>query len=649
MRRRDIVLVIVVPFLSNLVLYLLTLAPTVTLEDSGELIAAAYSLGVAHPPGYPIFCIVGKLFTLLPLGSVAWRVNLMSAVFTALGTGVAAWVTLLLVESLERGRAGSDRSAADRSATATAGAAEAARAKAGHAKALPAYALTAAIGSGLMLGSSLEVWQQALIAEVYGLGVFVSAVALLLLVLWERADPARRDRYFYGLCFSLALGFLTHPISVILVPLAAFYIVLTDRRYLLSARRLVAGALWFALGISPVIYLPLASARDPLVDWGNPETFANFKQVVTRGLIPYASHGLAKTGGQIAYYFQLVARQWFPLLLVPVVLGFAVLLKRARRIFWFVLGFLVLAGPVVTVITNIDVTAASPEVTAGNKWIVSVFYIHSYICLSLAAGVGLWFLTAALSKLVKRWTGPAAVPALVAVLLPAVFIPVNYGRVDMSDYRFADDYVHNAFTLADQGALIVASFDPEYFPFVYYQAVERQRPDIAVIDPLLLQRSWAVQVLKDRQPDLVAASAKEVDEFLKAVAPFEAGRAYDGLYIQTKFDAMLNSFIDRTIARGRSVYFTSYPTGAVAAAYEKEPLGVLLRLARPGAGLTPVRLEDLRSARFGSALAASDFPASHIRRIYGSLFHARGRQLDAAGDKTEARRWYEQAAAFNRP
>jgi len=76
---------------------------------------------------------------------------------------------------------------------------------------------------------------------------------------------------------------------------------------------------------------------------------------------------------------------------------------------------------------------------------------------------------------VRSWAGPAAVPALVGALLPAVFIPVNYGRVDMSGYRFAEDYVHNAFTLAGQNALIVASFDPEYFPFVYYQVVEGQR------------------------------------------------------------------------------------------------------------------------------------------------------------------------------
>ena len=61
-------------------LYSFTLAPTVTAEDSGELVTAAATLGVAHPPGYPLWCILGKVFTYLPVGTVAWRVNLLSAV-----------------------------------------------------------------------------------------------------------------------------------------------------------------------------------------------------------------------------------------------------------------------------------------------------------------------------------------------------------------------------------------------------------------------------------------------------------------------------------------------------------------------------------------------------------------------------------------
>jgi hypothetical protein len=66
--------------LAALGVYLLTLCPTVAGGDSGELIAAAFEPGIAHPPGYPLYVLGGKLFTLLPWGTVAWRVNLFSAI-----------------------------------------------------------------------------------------------------------------------------------------------------------------------------------------------------------------------------------------------------------------------------------------------------------------------------------------------------------------------------------------------------------------------------------------------------------------------------------------------------------------------------------------------------------------------------------------
>ena len=69
----------------SFVIYLLTLCPTVYLGDSGELSGAAFSLGVAHPSGYPLYALVGKVFCLIPFGSVGFRMNLMAALFGVLG------------------------------------------------------------------------------------------------------------------------------------------------------------------------------------------------------------------------------------------------------------------------------------------------------------------------------------------------------------------------------------------------------------------------------------------------------------------------------------------------------------------------------------------------------------------------------------
>src|SRR2546427_6958087 len=84
-----------VVFITSLVLYTWTLAPTVPLVDSGELIVAARSLGVAHPPGFPLYLMLAHLASLVPLGSVAVRVNFASALFAALAS---AMLTLVVAE-----------------------------------------------------------------------------------------------------------------------------------------------------------------------------------------------------------------------------------------------------------------------------------------------------------------------------------------------------------------------------------------------------------------------------------------------------------------------------------------------------------------------------------------------------------------------
>src|SRR6266478_4133697 len=84
-------------FLVALLLYCCTLAPTVTLTDSGELIVVAHGLGVAHPPGVPLWDMLAHLASLVPLGNVAVRINFSSALFAALAS---AMLTLVVAESM---------------------------------------------------------------------------------------------------------------------------------------------------------------------------------------------------------------------------------------------------------------------------------------------------------------------------------------------------------------------------------------------------------------------------------------------------------------------------------------------------------------------------------------------------------------------
>jgi hypothetical protein len=126
--------------------YVRTLAPTVFYLDSAELTTAAYTLGIPHGPGYPVYLLLAHLFTYLPIGDVGYRVNLFSAVAAA---GTVMLLALLIQRTTSR--------------------------------TLPALA------AGLSFGFNYYVWSVAVAAEVYALqGLFLAALLLILLD-WRQA------------------------------------------------------------------------------------------------------------------------------------------------------------------------------------------------------------------------------------------------------------------------------------------------------------------------------------------------------------------------------------------------------------------------------------------------------------------------------
>ena len=126
--------------------YLRTLAPTVMWYDMGELTTTSYVLGIAHNTGYPLYILLGKLFTFLPVGDVAYRVNLMSAVFAALTVATV----FLIVHELTKSR-------------------------------------FAALVGALVLAFSSTFWANANWAESYSLNAFSTALITLLLLRWRES------------------------------------------------------------------------------------------------------------------------------------------------------------------------------------------------------------------------------------------------------------------------------------------------------------------------------------------------------------------------------------------------------------------------------------------------------------------------------
>ena len=172
-------------FFITLGVYIATLAPNVTLEDSGELITAAAKFGVGHPPGYPLWTMSGFLLShLLPFGNLAWRINLLSALFGA------------------RGQRGADAARLPFGPLAAA-TLDGPGAPAGGAAGTFS---TSGLLAGLVIGFSDVMWSQAVIAAVHGTlnALFVNLV-LLFFYLWMLEPRRRRYRLILAV-FVFALG-----------------------------------------------------------------------------------------------------------------------------------------------------------------------------------------------------------------------------------------------------------------------------------------------------------------------------------------------------------------------------------------------------------------------------------------------------------
>lgn len=256
-------LVVSVPlFLS----YLFTLSPTVPLEDGGEMIRAAFTLGVTHPPGYPFYTLVGRLMCLVPVGDIAFRMNLLSAAASACGGGFLACAAYrLLTASSEPGRR------AYRFLTASRG-----RGVTG----VRTSAWWAAGVAAILMGTAPSLWWQSVIAEKYAMNycftaLILAALAASLASFRSWALPA------LALVYGLSAGH--HGQTVYFAPAVLLTLWWATRR--LPPRRRARAATMFvfmvALGISiKFVYPPVRAAQQPLHNWNDPSTWASFTEYV---------------------------------------------------------------------------------------------------------------------------------------------------------------------------------------------------------------------------------------------------------------------------------------------------------------------------------------------------------------------------------
>jgi len=476
-------------FIVCLALYHVTLAPTITWEhdgvDSGDLVTAAYTLGIAHPPGYPLYVLLGKLFTFLPVGEVAYRVNLMSALFAATSVALVYFTVLLLQPKT------SDL----------------------------LNNMIIAAASALLLAFSPTFWSQAIIAEVYSLNAFLAALMVYLVTLY-RSTGKDRQLWIVSLALGLSLG--NHLSVLLLLPGMVFLIL---RRGRPKPRSCLAMAGFFLLGISIYLYLPLRAAQNPPINWGDPHTWSGFWWTVSGTIYrEYAfALPLVYLPGRIASWTNMLAQQFtWPGLALGLV-GIWHLWEYERDYFIFSL----------TSFGGVAMYALTYNTTDSY-----VYLIPSYLLFTLwiARGASLLLNETLYPWLRKKWGLASSRPhlpcfiSLCLLLLPVFLIHSNYPLLDLSEDRGAYDYAAQVFADIPSEALVIADTDPHIFSLWYFRYVVATDPEAAVFAKGLIQYRWYRENLSWHHPQIIMPPTGE-DPYALLFALIDANLPYRPIYL----------------------------------------------------------------------------------------------------------------------
>ena len=492
-------------FFSFFALYLFSAFPDLApYRDSGEMATSAWTLGVSHPTGYPLYIMLGRLMDLAPLGNPAYRLMILSA----LAGAVAVALVYLLCESY--------------------------------------FGFLAGLGAALLLGLNSDFWAVAQVQEMYSLSILLAVVLIGLALTLGRNY---RERFWLGFVFLFGL-FLGNRLEVLmLVPgllwltlgsesknrttlwsVFAFLVfpavmALTKKNYPIAIfiagtalwlapdrnrwRWALKSALFAALGLSVYAYMPMRSAAGPWLDWHHTAVFSNLIQSVLRtkygGTLDLISENYRTGqlfGANMALYAAHLWKEFSLVGLAAAAAGFFKSWRDGRRRWLGMLACWYWSGPFFLFIANMP---PNPHAAA----IVLPHYLLSDLILILWAAEGL------------GWAAQGSLPLAAGAVIAVAAVPLVLGRVQDMNRRghfFSLDYARNVFLCVPPHGTVVAKEDVPVYNLWFYQTAMGMRPDARVVAQGLSGAPWYQQGLQRDHPNAYVGEAETDAGFRRLAA-----------------------------------------------------------------------------------------------------------------------------------
>lgn len=566
------------------VLYVLTAARDIVVGDTGDFVAAALTLGVAHAPGYPLLTMFGHALSWLPVGPEPFRVNLIAVLSHAGAVGV----TCLTMMRLSRNRAAS--------------------------------AVTA-----LLLATVPLFWRWSLAAEAFPLNNLFASIVIYCLVRWQEAPE--RTQFLIAAAFVCGLALSNHMTIVLLGP-AILFGVWRHRAVLFTQPRVVAlcvGAV--IVGLVPYAYIPWAASRQPYLNTGGVSSLGGLISLVTRA--DYGSRQLvaeaANAGGTFDERVVALLQSFTIVEGLLIAAGIVAAYRWQRAYLWFAAITFSVAGLGFMAYANLDLSQPF------GLFVLERFFMLSHIVLAplMALGVAL-----AIDLVARRTNRRFAVASLSLGVLAAAAASVatHYRAIDQHGNHVARMYAEDIFNSLEPHAILLGSGDDVVFSVTYLQAVEHVRMDVTPVWTSALRGPrWYRDWLRARDPVLVlpaeGGDPRSPDHSMKAFA--DANRARPIAFIGPALDDSVNgSYIG--IPRGLVVRLQPVSAPVYLDELVRENETVMASYRVPAS----------------AAIKPGTFEAGILRR-YAIPAQILGSQLERAGNLAAAKPWYERALTID--
>ena len=495
--------------------YLFTLAPEQTLEDSGELCTASYYAGIPHPPGYPFWSVYSWFWTVIvPFGNVAWRVEVGQSFAAAMGCGLLAMMvsrgSSMLIEGLE------------------------------EIKGIPqrwenAICFASGVVAGTLLGFDVYMWSESVVINrisVFGVPWLIGV--MLCLMRWIYAPQQRRYLYLamflYGLCATIhqtlllsAMGvevaialalmrlgrdlFLTNSLIYIIgllllstgkVPalnnmtsieiflfhtvgigsiVAGGWLAMKTKQIFSEWKSVVwMGVLW-AAGVSVYFYEPLSGMTDPPMQWGYPRTVEGFFHALSRGQYESSAginifHDPSRFVFQLGYLAQGLAESFSWVYVFVGLIPLLFLLKMQRRERSWIIGLASIYFCISVLLANLLCVSADRSSSDLNK----VFFTGSHALFALMIGYGLTLLAAYVATHYEKFRRWGLVGGVVALLLSLYCLldatgKLYFGPAGTVSLSQLPHYIALAFDKDQYGVPVFANLLLVAIPLVFIAAL----------------------------------------------------------------------------------------------------------------------------------------------------------------------------------